>query len=215
MIQLENPIKERTQFHKLLLNELWVFGEKYFLGTSDQSLKNLLFEHVKCLGRDVLVPHIPTDDVKDLTRIPDICLFRQSCTGYESYEHLVVELKRPTLKLTLRELDQIRDYAITVAKNPMFDKEKTKWHFILLGQRFNDDVEESLKNTVVGEGNYYNAGNISVSVFQWSTIIQNNKLKYQFLKEKLNHQLSDDPNFAMAYLRDKHSEIFKHSSKQH
>lgn len=202
------PIKERTQFHRLLLKELWIFGEKYALGTSDQSLKNLLAEHIKCLGRDELIPEIPPEAVEDLTRIPDICLFEQICPNYEHFEHLVIELKRPKFTLTLKELDQIRDYALTVSKSSLFDKSRTKWHFILLGQKFNDDVTEALKNVVVGDGNYYNAGNISISVLMWSSIIQDNKLKYEFLKNKLNHQLSDDPNFGMDYLMAKHAELF-------
>lgn len=201
-------IKERTQFHKILLKELWIFGEKYALGTSDQSLKNLLKAHIKILGRDELIPNIPPEAVEDLTRIPDICLFEQTCPAYEKFEHLVIELKRPTLTLTLKELDQIRDYALTVAKNPLFDKSRTKWHFILLGQDFDDSVTAILENEIIGEGNYYNAGNISISVLKWSSIIQDNKLKYEFLRAKLNHQLSEDPNYATDYLLTKHTELF-------
>lgn len=202
------PIKERTQFHRLLLKELWIFGEKYTLGTSDQSLKNLLKEHIAKLGRSELVPDIPPEAVQDLTRIPDICLFEQIWPGYEKLEHLVIELKRPTLTLTMKEVDQIRDYAITVAKNPLFDKDRTKWHFILLGQDYDENVRNVLENQVVGEGNFYNAGNISISIMKWSRIIQDNKLKYEYLRAKLNHQLSDDPNFASDYLRTKHAELF-------
>lgn len=207
-------IKERTQFHRLLLKELWVFGEKYALGTSDQSLKNLLKAHIRKMGREELIPEIPPEAVEDLTRIPDICLFEQYCRGYESYEHLVIELKRPTLTLTLKELDQIRDYAFTVAKNDLFDKATTKWHFILLGQSLDDDVTEALKNEIVGEGNYYNAGNISISVHKWSKIIQENKLKYEFLKSKLNHQLSEDPTFATDYLFAQHAELFPEKQEE-
>ena len=202
------PIKERTQFHRLLLKELWIFGEKYTLGTSDQSLKNLLKEHIAKMGRSELVPDIPPEAVQDLTRIPDICLFEQICPGYEKLEHLVIELKRPTLTLTMKEVDQIRDYAITVAKNPLFDKDRTKWHFILLGQDYDENVRNVLENQVVGDGNFYNAGNISISIMKWSRIIQDNKLKYEYLRTKLNHQLSEDPNFASDYLRTKHAELF-------
>ena len=208
------PIKERTQFHKVLLKELWIFGEKYTLGTSDQSLRNLLKAHIKCLGRDELLPEIPPEAIDDLTRIPDICLFQQICPSYENFEHLVIELKRPTLTLTLKELDQIRDYALTVADNPMFDKTRTKWHFILLGQDLDQRVRSALENQVIGDGNYYNAGNISISVFEWSKIIQDNKLKYEYLRKKLNHQLSDDPNFAADYLRVKHAELFPTKEKE-
>lgn len=207
-------IKERTQFHKVLLKELWIFGEKYTLGTSDQSLRNLLKAHLNYLGRDELTPEIPPEAIEDLTRIPDLCLFQQICPSYENYEHLVIELKRPTLTLSLRELDQIRDYALTVAENPMFDKTRTKWHFILLGQSLDQHVQRALKNQTVGDGNYYNADNVSISVFEWSKIIQDNKLKYEYLRQKLNHQLSDDPNFTSDYLRTKHAELFPAEEKE-
>ena len=205
------PIKERSQFHKILLKELWVFGEKYALGTSDQSLRNLLNEHIKCLGREEMIPDIPEDATEDLTRIPDICLFQQICPGYEQYEHLVIELKRPTLKLKKAELDQIEDYAMTVSSNPMFDKTSTKWHFVLLGQEYDTYVETRLKNKTDGIGNLYNSedGSVSISVLKWSSVIQENKFKYEFLKKKLNYELSSDPNFAMDYLLTKHSELFE------
>lgn len=208
------PIKERTQFHRVLLKHLWIFGEKYTLGTSDQSLRNVLKAHIDYLGRDEVTPEIPPEAVEDLTRIPDLCLFQQICPGYENFEHLVIELKRPTLTLSMKELDQIRDYALTVAENPMFDKTRTKWHFVLLGQSFDKRVRSALANQVVGEGNYYNAENVSISVFEWSKIIQDNKLKYEYLRRKLNHQLSDDPNFATDYLRTKHAELFPASEEE-
>lgn len=209
------PIKERSQFHKILLKELWVFGEKYALGTSDQSLKNLLHAHIQCLGREELIPEIPPEAIADLTRIPDICLFEQICPGYDQYEHLVIELKRPTLKLTKKELDQIEDYAMTVSDNPMFDKASTKWHFILLGQDYDAYVDNRLKNRVQGVGNLYNSedGAISISVLKWSSVIQENKFKYEFLRKKLNYELSSDPDFAMDYLLSMHAELFSSDKK--
>lgn len=210
------PIKERSQFHKILLKELWVFGEKYSLGTSDQSLRNLLHEHIKCLGREEMIPDIPPEATADLTRIPDICLFEQICPGYEQYEHLVIELKRPTLTLTKKELDQIEDYAITVSANSMFDKATTKWHFVLLGQDFDVYVKTRLKNRTDGVGNLYNSddGSVSISVLKWSSVIQENKFKYEFLRNKLNYQLSSDPDFAMDYLLTKHAELFSIDNKK-
>lgn len=208
------PIKERTQFHRVLLKHLWIFGEKYTLGTSDQSLKNVLKAHIKYLDRDEVTPEIPPEAIEDLTRIPDLCLFQQICPSYENFEHLVIELKRPTLTLTMKELDQIRDYALTVAENPMFDKARTKWHFVLLGQSFDQRVRSALENQVVGDGNYYNAGNVSISVFEWSKIIQDNKLKYEYLRKKLNQQLSDDPDFVVDYLHTKHAELFPAKKKK-
>lgn len=210
------PIKERSQFHKILLKELWVFGEKYALGTSDQSLRNLLYAHIQCLGRDEIIPNIPPEATEDLTRIPDICLFQQICPGYEQFEHLVIELKRPTLTLTKNELDQIEHYAMTVSANSLFDKASTKWHFVLLGQDFDKYVDTRLKNRTDGVGNLYNSedGSVSISVLKWSSVIQENKFKYEFLRKKLNYQLSSDPNFAMDYLLTKHAELFSDNKKK-
>ena len=204
------PIKERSQFHKLLLKELWVFGEKYYLGTSDKSLKNLLKEHIRLLGRDQLEPEIPPEAKDDLSKIPDICLFYQICPDYEKYEHLVIELKRPTLTLTKNEVDQIEGYAFTVTKNSLFDKTTTKWHFILVGKDYDERVKTLLQSKQNGPGNYWNSSDesVSISVLKWSEIIQNNKFKYEFLRKKLNYQLSDDADFAIKYLNEKHAELF-------
>lgn len=209
------PIKERSQFHKILLKELWIFGEKYTIGTSDQSLKNVLIEHIKSLGRDELIPNIPAEAVNDLNRIPDICLFKQICPGYQQYENLVIELKRPTKTLTKTEIDQIEDYAFKVSDNPLFDKTSTKWHFILLGQDFNKYVESRLNNRTEGAGNLYNStdGSYSISVFKWATIIQENKFKYEFLRQKLNYELQSDSDFAVDYLLRKHNELFPEKKK--
>ena len=214
--EIGKPIKERTQFHKILLKELWVFGEKYNLGTSDRSLKNVLYAHINLLGRQELIPDIPPEAVDDLTRIPDLCLFTQVCHGYEQYEHLVIELKRPVFTLTRKEVDQIDDYAQAVALNPLFDKEKTRWHFILLGQSFNDQVVMKLNNRTQGVGNYFNSedGTYSISILKWSTIIQENKFKYEYLRKKLNEQLSDDPDFTHDFLLKKYSKLFSDDKKE-
>ncbi len=207
-------IKERTQFHKLLLKNLWVFGDQYQLGTTDQSLKNVLKAHIQRLGRDELIPNIPPEATEDLTRIPDICLFQQICHANESYEHLVIELKRPCKTLTKTEIDQIEDYAFTVRDNPLFDKSCTKWHFILLGQDFDQYVINRLNNDTKGKGNLQNdqTNHFSISVFRWNEIISQLKFKYEFLRRKLNLELSDDPDFAKKTLMEKHEELFPNST---
>ena len=99
---------------------------------------------------------------------------------------------------------------MTVSENPLFDKATTKWKFILLGKDFDSYVANRLKNRTQGEGNLYNSedGSVAISVLKWSTIIQENRFKYEFLRKKLNHQISEDPNFATDYLLTKHAELF-------
>ncbi|MDR1700920.1 MAG: ATP-binding protein, partial [Lachnoclostridium sp.] len=194
-------IKERTQFHKILLEELWVFGEKYTLGASDVSLRNVLRKYLKYLDREDLVPDIPVDAASDVTLIPDLCLWKQYPIHGERIENLVIELKRPTKTLGKKELDQIEGYAYAIADDTLFPKENTKWNFLLLGMDFDKYVERKLHDKKNGDGNYYNSddGHISISVYKWNKIIQENKLRFDFLKSKLDYTMTESDQ-ALEYL---------------
>ena len=208
--EISKPIKERTQFHKILLSELWVFGEKYALGASDVSLKNVLIKHLKHLEREDLIPSIPSEASTDLSKIPDLCLWQQYPVQGERIENLVIELKRPNKVLGKTELDQIKNYAYAVTDDSLFDKANTKWNFILLGRDFNNFVINELNDRKDGTGNFYNSsdGSISISVHKWSKVIQDNKLRFNFLKERLNYFLEDSKQ-ALDYLHTTYADLFE------
>jgi hypothetical protein len=209
-LEVSKPIKERTQFHKILLKELWVFGEKYALGASDVSLKNVLVKHLKHLKRDDLIPSIPSEATTDLSKIPDLCLWQQYPVQEERIENLVIELKRPNKVLGKTELDQIKNYAYAVTDDPLFDKTNTKWNFILLGRDFNNFVINELSDRKDGAGNLYNSndGSVSISVYKWSKVIQENKLRFNFLKERLSYFLEDSKQ-ALDYLHTAYADLFE------
>jgi hypothetical protein len=203
-------IRERTQFHKILLSELWIFGEKYTLGTSDISLKNVLNEYKSHLERESLVPNIPQEAALDVNLIPDLCLWGQYPIQDDRIENLVIELKRPTKILQKKELDQIEGYAFAVAGDNRFPKENTRWNFLLLGGDFNSYVSQKLRDRKDGDGNFYNSddGSISISVIKWNKIIQENKLKLNFLRNKLNYSLEDSQP-ALDYLYATYKALFE------
>ncbi|MDF2612562.1 MAG: hypothetical protein K0S71_348 [Clostridia bacterium] len=208
---ISKPIKERTQFHKILLNELWVFGEKYTYGVDDVSLKNVLKEYIKALGREDLIPDIPKEAIEDLTRIPDICLWQQYPNREETVENLVIELKRPSCTLSKVELDQIEDYAYKIAGNKLFPKEKTKWRFILIAKDYDEFISFKLQESnQKNQGDYYESkdGNIVISVLRWSDLILANKMKYNFLREKLSYRMEDKMQ-GFEYIQKKYNQYFK------
>lgn len=49
-------VKERSQLHRILANETWVFGEEFALAVDDESLTKVLQAHVAILGREELAP---------------------------------------------------------------------------------------------------------------------------------------------------------------
>jgi hypothetical protein len=56
------------------------------------------------------------------------------------FEHLIVELKRPSVKLGSDEVLQIEKYALQIAEDIRFDKGKTKWIFKLIGNDYDSYV---------------------------------------------------------------------------
>lgn len=199
-------LKERSQLHKILLGELWIFGEKYQYGYDDISLKNVLKDHLQILGRTELIEEIDSSKIDDLNDIPDIGLWKQ-CVGTEedSYENLVIELKRPSCTITQKEISQIERYAYTVEENSYFDKEKTKWKFILIGIKLDKYARRKISQSDREPGLISKTENIEVWVKEWNQIIQETKGKHKFLKDKLELEIKDNEE-GLNYLRTKYKE---------
>src|SRR5450759_788961 len=87
---------------------------EFNLWASDRELTTVLKIHKEKLDPDLIID----EPVKLLTRnrgIVDLMLSRsQKRHRANEYEHLVIELKAPKVKLTSKELTQIKDYALSV-----------------------------------------------------------------------------------------------------
>ena len=143
----------------------------------------------------------------DLNKIPDICLWRNRAVDEDHFENLVVEIKRPQKVLGQLELNQIKNYAYAVSKEPGFDKEKTKWHFVLLGNDFDDRLAWEMKNKK--NGIYFDEDNIKIVILKWSSLINENKIKYSYIKDKTQLAITNE-DIAKA-LNEKWSRIAKKS----
>lgn len=214
----QKTLKERTQLQNILTEELWVFGEQYALGCTEKNLKNVLVAHLNLLGRDKLVGDDTGDPVTDSEgkeRRFDIMLHRTYSGGLPShFNHLVIELKRPLLTIGKDELSQISEYAFTVSKEDRFDKEKTRWDFVLLGRKLSDYAEAESNPSDRAPGHYktFHDGKINVYVKTWASIIQEARWRYGFYKdqmqlEALENEGSEDQDTGLSYLRKKYSDL--------
>jgi len=173
-------VKERTQFQKLLLSQLWIFGDKYKYGVDDVSLRNVLKKYIEELGLPDIELTQEDYDNEDYNKIPDIVLWRNNKFG-NVYENLVVEIKRPTKVLGSTEMDQIKKYALAISKDGRFSKENCKWRFILIGKDIDDYIKNELSSTRSGFIEY---PTYTIEIITWGELITNNKLKYEYFREK-------------------------------
>ena len=198
-------LNEPRHLHRILAEEIWLFGEQYALGVDEESLRNLLKSHVQILGRADLVEDL--GEVKDLEgkdRRLDLMLYRTyPQMTPDHFEHLVIELKRPSIKLGKEEIGQIEDYAFKVARDSRFNKSNTQWTFLLVGNELDDFAQEKCK-VADREYGHIHAGNPNILVKTWSTLISQAKWRYEFFRQRLEYQVSTAE--GVAYLRRKHGD---------
>jgi len=208
--EFKKTLLERKQLHRILAEELWIFGEQYTLGVDDESLASVLRKHIALLERTDLAPEDLTDvtDLEGKQRILDLMLYRRIPQLQPNhFEHLVIELKRPSCKLGQKEVTQIENYAFSVADDERFDKHRTKWTFILIGNDLDSFADHKCKVQGREYGHIHASADGSINIFvkKWSTIIDEAKWRYQFFKDKLELEVTTAD--GIRYLRKKHNEL--------
>lgn len=207
--EAKDRLKERSQLHKILETNTWIFGEEFNLWASDKELTTVLKVHKEKLDPDLIID----EPVKLLTRkrgIVDLMLSRaQKRHRADDYEHLVVELKAPKVKLTSKELTQIKDYALSVARDPRYHRVKgVRWHFWLVSDEYDDFVQSEIESGPDRERRLVNRGpNYSIGIKTWGEILDENNARLQFVKQALEHNADDGQ--ALAFLEERHREFLE------
>jgi hypothetical protein len=202
----KKELLERKQFQRILVGELWIFGEQYLLGVDDQSLKTLLEQHIKILGREALSgTEAEVFDLDGRKRILDLMLYRGFPeTTPDWHEHLVVELKAPTCVLGEKEITQIKKYAYTVIDDERFNKHNTRWTFLLIGNKLDKYAKMEVGGNPQGLIKTGTDDKFKICVLEWSYVLQSVRWRYEFFRSRLEYQASNSD--GMKYLERKHSE---------
>jgi len=118
--ETKKVLKERTQLHKILAENTWVFGDEFSLSVNDQSLSEVLKVHLHKKGIDILLDK-PVKRIDGRVGIVDLMLTRSIGKNHaDEREHLIVELKAPKVKIGQKEITQIESYAFAVAEDERF-----------------------------------------------------------------------------------------------
>ena len=121
-----------------------MFGEQYHLSVDDQSLTEVLRKHIQATGREVEID-TPVKRSDGSRGIVDLMFSRNiQLTGAEDREHLVVELKRPTVKVDSDAAAQIKSYAFAVADDERFRSVPAKWIFWAVSNDIDNVVEREV-----------------------------------------------------------------------
>lgn len=197
----KKTLKERTQLHRILAQNSWIFGEEYTLSVDDQTLTEVLRSHKKLLGEDIIIDE-PVKHVSQTRGIVDLMLSRaiRRHKANDLY-HLVIELKRPKVKITAKEIIQTKGYAASVMKDERFRSVNTQWVFWAISDDFDDSAEFDMQDS---SGIIHSKQNCKIYVKTWAQVIDENRVRLQFFKERLEYQA--DKGNSLKFLQENYGE---------
>lgn len=198
-------LKERSQLHRILAdNNTWVFGEEFNLTVSDQSLTEVLRQHQRLIGDEIAIDK-PVKRVDGSRGIIDLMLSRSVPQNHsDEREHLVVELKRPSVKIGADEITQIKKYAFAVADDERFRHLKTQWNFWVISNDLDDYAKRETRQQNQPKGLIFatsldDGGIIQIWVKTWSEILAECTSRLQFVQNHLQADINKEN--SLNYLR--------------
>jgi hypothetical protein len=189
----KRALLERSQLHKILETETWIFGEEFHLTASEINLTNVLRKHIdllrpegKSTGRKKKVkPEKVLLDEGGEGRI-DLMLARGiPAYGKSKKEYLIVELKRPSQDIDLEIKAQIEAYALALVRDEQVDAKNTFWTFIAVSNEITPDAEATLTQTDKPVGFFLEKPAFRVGLTTWAQVIQASRTRLELFKETL------------------------------
>lgn len=117
-------IRGNGSIHRILENAMWIIDERYWLLHSNETLRTIVGEEVAKKNKSLK------------NKRPDfVC-------GTIGNKMIIVEIKRPSHDLTIKDLEQLETYMLVIEQN---SSEKYLFEGYLVGKKISSDLEKRLK----------------------------------------------------------------------
>ena len=203
--ETKKKLLERDQLHKILENESWIFDEEFCLSGSEKTLEEVLSLHLEKLGREEAGDPVLREGGQQ-GRV-DLMFSRMVQPRHGERDHLVVELKRPAQPINSKIITQTESYALAVAQDGRFQKEKTRWKFIVVSNRMDDHAKRKANQRERRKGLVFDDGDLNIQVwaYEWNEVIGNARARLQFINESLSYEASRET--SKTYLEKTHAKF--------
>ncbi|WP_431101511.1 ATP-binding protein [Roseateles noduli] len=199
----KRDLRERTQLHRMLENETWIFGEEYLLTSSDENLNTVLRKHLATLRPELakkkgkqkaVLRDDGTEGIIDLMLAREVPAYAKT-----RREFLVVELKRPSQKIDLDVQRQILGYAMAVAGDERFDAENTYWTFLAVSNEMTPDAQRTIRQEGKPVGFFHHERNIRVGLATWAEVLNASRARLELFRTKLDYTATKDQGVALLH----------------
>lgn len=175
---------EREHLHELLAKNTWIFGDAYALTVSDESLTEAVRRHVDSAKLDVSVdePILQSDGRQGRL---DLMLTRALGAPAHSREHLVIELKRPTVKDGEAIVSQVKKYARALTTDPRWIDTNTRWTFWAVTYALDEYGEGEIDQADRPRGRIDIGKHHVAWLRTWGSLLEDCRARLHYLREAL------------------------------
>ncbi|CAB3762024.1 ATP-binding protein [Paraburkholderia humisilvae] len=193
-------LKERSQLHRIIAQNCWLFGEEFNLSVDDRSLTQVLIEHKKMLDLNIVID-APVRHISQTRGIVDLMLSKAT-KQYRANQltHLVVELKAPKVPIGAAEVTQIENYAFSVTADARFSKVGVMWHFWVISDELAPYAEHRVRDDA---GLVHAKDNVSIYCKTWAQVLDENRARLKFFQDKLEVQV--DKAASLKYIQERYA----------
>ena len=195
--EARKELLERRQMHRIVADQTWIFGEEFALTVDDRSLNEVLRRHLELAGRghdevELAAAEPVVTGPSDGRGIVDLMLSRLSVRGKNHREHLVVELKRPSVRVGADELTQVEKYAFAVASDDRFRGTDTSWDFWVISTDLDEHARRKARQSDRAPGLVYRDDDAQLRIWAktWSEVIEECETRMKFYQEQLQYSPS-------------------------
>lgn len=184
-------VKERGELDVLVQANTWIFGENFHITLSETGLSRIMQRVSEELSGSRSRRKITKLDGS----IGRVDSFLGRLVPHQDRLHrefLLIELKRPSLKITRKETDQLEDYVNAIRQQPDFLDTSTYWNFYIVTGEYDDDVRERITQQGRPSGVLFAKETHIVWVKTWSQLIRECEARLHFIAEKLQVEVTAD-----------------------
>ncbi|UJX46356.1 ATP-binding protein [Xanthobacter sp. YC-JY1] len=184
-------VKERGELDVLIQANTWIFGENFHITLAEAGLTRVMDRVSEELGAKRRKGRVSKLDGS--TGRVDSFLGRIVPHPHALHrEFLLIELKRPSLTITRKELDQLEDYVNAIQELPEYKDTSNMWHFYLITGDYDETVKSRVTQKDRPVGLLMEHPSHMVWVKTWGQIVRECEARLHFIAEKLQVEVTTD-----------------------
>lgn len=185
-----DKVLERTQLHKYLETQAWIFGPQFHLATSDKKFRTVIARHRALAG----LPDVPDDSlatIRGIEQVPDLFLAAQKefpANDGSIQRCLLVELKRPSVDVGFPERTQLEKYANVILDSGEFGGDRTHFDLFVVSANIGADVRRSITQPGLPAGCFATFDRARLFARTWGDVIESARSELHLVRDRLRQK---------------------------